>query len=98
MRGFDASVLRSSRLVNLDSEGEYEATVSCAGGVRSHIFFDSDKEDLPEGYSSVMIEVGGLFGGHSGADVNLGEKARLRLSRDFSMPHQRTVTSVCPKS
>lgn len=79
MRGFYASVLKSSRLVNLDSEGEYEATVSCAGGVRSHIFFDSDKEDLPEGYSSVMIEVGGLFGGHSGADVNLGRKGAVAV-------------------
>lgn len=72
MRGFDASCLKSSRLVNLDSEGEYEATVSCAGGVRSHIYFDSDKEEAPATYSTVTVEISGLFGGHSGADVNLG--------------------------
>lgn len=77
MRGFDASVLKSSRLVNLDSEGEYEATVSCAGGVRSHIYFDSDTETVPEGYTVLKLEVSGLFGGHSGADVNLGRKGAV---------------------
>ncbi len=79
MRGFDSSVLKSSRLVNLDSEGEYEATVSCAGGVRSHVFFTADNERVPDNYSRILIEIGGLFGGHSGTDINIGRKGAVAV-------------------
>lgn len=80
MRGFDPSVLKSTRLLNLDSEGEYEATVSCAGGVRSHIFFTADKEDVPDSYTRISIEISGLFGGHSGSDINLGRKGAVAVA------------------
>lgn len=77
MRGFDASVLRSKRLLNLDSAGEFEATAACAGGVRSHIYFTSEEEPVPDSYTTLKIEVGGLFGGHSGEDINLGRKGAV---------------------
>lgn len=71
MRAFDANKASARRLINLDSAGEGEATVSCAGGVRSHIQFDA--EMLPvEDKAVVTVEIGGLFGGHSGEDINLG--------------------------
>lgn len=71
MRAFDATKANSRRLINLDSAGEGEATVSCAGGVRSHIHFDADLTPL-NGEDVISIEIGGLFGGHSGEDINLG--------------------------
>lgn len=79
MRGFDASVLSSSRLINLDSAGEFEATVACAGGVRSHITFKFDESAVPDDYRCVKIEVSGLFGGHSGEDINLGRKGAVAV-------------------
>ncbi len=77
MRAFDPSQVKSTRLLNLDSAGENEATAACAGGVRSHITFAYDKEPAPEGYVGVQLEVGGLFGGHSGEDINLGRKGAI---------------------
>ncbi|MGN1410774.1 MAG: beta-Ala-His dipeptidase [Eubacteriales bacterium] len=79
MRGFDASVLKSKRLLNLDSAGEFEATAACAGGVRSHIYFSSEEENIPDGYANIKIEVGGLFGGHSGEDIHLGRKGAVAV-------------------
>lgn len=72
MRTFDTSLAKSRRLINLDSAGEGIATVSCAGGVRSHIDFAFDSDPVPVGYVPVTIEIGGLFGGHSGEDIHLG--------------------------
>ncbi|MBE6542415.1 MAG: aminoacyl-histidine dipeptidase [Ruminococcaceae bacterium] len=72
MSAFDTSLPKSTRLLNLDSAGEGVATVSCAGGVRSHIYFNYDSCDVPANYSTVKFEIGGLFGGHSGEDINLG--------------------------
>lgn len=72
MRNFNASIVKSKRLINIDSAGEGEATVSCAGGVRSHIFFDTEDRTPAYGYDSLSVFVSGLFGGHSGEDINLG--------------------------
>ncbi len=72
MRAYDASVLKSSRMINLDSAGEHEVTVSCTGGVRSHIIFEADEAPLPKNYTVLRVEVGGLFGGHSGEDIHRG--------------------------
>ncbi len=74
MRSFDASKPKARRLINLDSAGEGEATVSCAGGVRSHVHFAGKKSPLDAGYEVLRLEVAGLAGGHSGEDINLGRK------------------------
>lgn len=75
MRTFDPAALgmKSRRLINLDSAGEGMATVSCAGGVRSHVYFKKRQSELrDEQYSTLNVSIGGLFGGHSGEDINLG--------------------------
>ena len=74
MRSFDPSVLKAKRLINLDSAGEGEATIACAGGVRSHIRLSAAKSPLENGYAVLCLEVSGLAGGHSGEDINLGRK------------------------
>jgi dipeptidase D len=74
MRSFDAGKLKARRLLNLDSAGEGEATVSCAGGVRSHIRYAPKKEPVSAAASFISLEVTGLFGGHSGEDIHLGRK------------------------
>lgn len=72
MRTFDASKAKARRLINLDSAGEGEATVSCAGGVRSHITFSAEKTPVEAEESVVRLEISGLAGGHSGEDIHLG--------------------------
>ncbi len=77
MRAFDSSILKARRMLNLDSATEGEAIVSCAGGVRSHIYFSMETEDVPDGYTVWNFSVGGLFGGHSGEDVHLGRTGAI---------------------
>ncbi len=76
MRQFDPTVLRSRRMINLDSAGEGEATVSCAGGVRSRIHFPYD-DAAPCGDTHLCVYIKGLAGGHSGEDIHLGRIGAL---------------------
>ncbi len=67
-RGIDLSMLTGSRMINLDSEEEGIFLTSCAGGARV-------KCRLPLGMVSregtkVEVSVGGLQGGHSGAEIH----------------------------
>jgi len=77
MRSFDASLAKSRRLINLDSAGEGVATVSCAGGVRSHISFPAEYQPLDAGARVFSLSVTGLAGGHSGEDIHLGRIGAL---------------------
>ena len=77
MRAFDPSVVKSRRMLNLDSATEGEAIVSCAGGVRSHVYFPAEYAPVPETCSYCTLTVGGLFGGHSGEDVHLGRTGAI---------------------
>ena len=77
MRAFDPSGVRSRRMLNLDSATEGEAIVSCAGGVRSHVYFPYETAPVPEGYTVCTLSVGGLFGGHSGEDIHLGRTGAI---------------------
>ncbi len=64
----DKSKISARTMINLDSEDEGVATVSCAGG-----FSFTAKKDIlgaeTEGYT-LSINISGLLGGHSGLDIN----------------------------
>lgn len=77
MRAFDPSAVKSRRMLNLDSATEGEAIVSCAGGVRSHVYFPIETAPVPENYTVCTLAVGGLFGGHSGEDIHLGRTGAI---------------------
>lgn len=72
MRAFDAKQAKARRMVNLDSAGEGVATVSCAGGVRSHVEFPAEFSPIAEDATVYSVSLNGLAGGHSGEDINLG--------------------------
>ncbi|MDD6037181.1 MAG: aminoacyl-histidine dipeptidase [bacterium] len=66
----DLSMLKGNKILNLDSEDEGVMTVSCAGG-------NSTFATLPLAYESMSgtalnLEVKGLKGGHSGAEIDKG--------------------------
>lgn len=74
---FDYSVVTARKMINLDSESEGEVCAGCAGGVRSKISF----KPTPEASSGdvITLSVDGLFGGHSGVEINCGRANAIIL-------------------
>ena len=62
--------LKGDYLINLDSGCDDCFYAGCAGGVENYGIFTPQWEDSPAG-TGVKIEVMGLEGGHSGADIHL---------------------------
>lgn len=78
--GLDASLLKGSYLLNLDSEEEGTILTSCAGGMTVNGTFTWEKVER-EGYP-VRIQISGLKGGHSGTEIDKNrENAVLVLTR-----------------
>lgn len=76
----DKSQIHARTMINLDSEEEGVATVSCAGGVVARLSRPVAREHA----AGVMltIEISGLLGGHSGADIHLERgNANLLMAR-----------------
>ncbi len=69
--GFDYSVVTAKSLINLDSEEEGVATVSCAGGIALDFTLKCERVPLPSFARPVSVEISGLMGGHSGAEIHL---------------------------
>ena len=67
---FDYSVVTAKRMINMDSADEGEIVVGCAGGQRSELLFSASVEQFKS--PTLKISVKGLFGGHSGEDINKG--------------------------
>ncbi|HWR01651.1 MAG TPA: aminoacyl-histidine dipeptidase [Chlorobaculum sp.] len=70
--GLKPGLLGGGILLNMDSEDEGELFIGCAGGINGTITFNHDEQPVPAGYEGFSISVGGLKGGHSGMDINLG--------------------------
>jgi len=67
-KALDASVLTGRRMINLDSEDEGIVLTSCAGGLRKNCMLPMDRAQMTGiGYH---LEVTGLKGGHSGAEIH----------------------------
>lgn len=67
-REIDLSMLKGKRLLNLDSEEEGIFLTSCAGGARVRCSVPVTREAC-EGVT-YEVTVGGLLGGHSGAEIH----------------------------
>lgn len=84
----DASVVDSKKLINLDSEEEGVIYIGCAGGIDLVGSLETELDDVPENWETVEISVGGLKGGHSGAEIDRGRAnavtvlSRLLMSID----------------
>ena len=65
----DKSQIDARIMINLDSEEEGVATVSCAGGVVATYTRPVAREH--KAGSALTLEISGLLGGHSGADIHL---------------------------
>ncbi len=67
-RALDMSVLKGTRMINLDSETDNKVTVSCAGGSDFKVIIPL-KRTLQQG-TLITMEFKGMLGGHSGDKIN----------------------------
>lgn len=94
VNNLDYEIFKGKTLINLDTEEYGQVYVSSAGGARTSIQFIFESKTLKSQKNSlVSIEVKGLSGGHSGAEIhlNLGNSNKIlsetlyHLSKKYNM-------------
>lgn len=68
----DASSFEARLLINIDNAVEHELLAGSCGGMGVMLRIPADECEVPEGYSAYNVNISGLFGGHSGEDINKG--------------------------
>jgi len=81
--GLEAGLLKGSIFINLDSEGEGELYIGCAGGINAESYFPYASEAAESNVSAFELRLTGLKGGHSGLDINLGRGNANKLMNRF---------------
>lgn len=85
----DVAPLKGRQMLNLDSEAEGIFTVSCAGGNTSACRLPLTR--APFDGAGVTVAVGGLTGGHSGAEIHKGRaNANVLMGRILRAAARRT--------
>lgn len=86
----DPDNFEGSILLNLDTEDDDELSIGCAGGIDTNTHYTYRETDTPGGVKSVILNIKGLKGGHSGMDIDKGRgnanKLMNRLLHDAPMP------------
>jgi dipeptidase D len=78
-RGLASGTLHGRMLINLDTEEWGHFYLGCAGGVDVEVRHPCERQEVPQGYALVRLEVSGLRGGHSGIDIHLGRGNAIKL-------------------
>ena len=92
--GLDCSVLNGKRMINLDSEEDGVMWVSCAGGVRADVVLDVGYTETCK--NCFEINVSGLHGGHSGAEIHNGyANANKVLGRVLAALQDKADFELC---
>ncbi len=76
-KAFDYSLVKSRKMINLDSENDGEVIVGCAGGTFHKVTFELNMTGLCG--EVLAISMGGLMGGHSGENINSGRANANKL-------------------
>ena len=73
-KDIEPGILKGKILLNTDSEADGELYMSCAGGLDIEATFRYQEKETQqlENYTAYKVTLGGLLGGHSGVDINLG--------------------------
>lgn len=80
--GLKGSILKGTRLLNVDSEEEGFLVTGSAGGELIEATLDVKEEDI-KGYEGLNISVKGLNGGHSGMEIDKKRGNALKISLDI---------------
>ena len=73
----DLTLLKGTKLINIDSEEEGYLTCGCAGGITCRTSFSLDPQ--PDKGLAVKLRISGLKGGHSGAEIHMQKGNALKL-------------------
>ena len=73
----DCSVLKSKKMLNIDSEEEGYLLVSCAGGVTSTCYLPVERQKKDG--MTMELTISGLNGGHSGVEIDKGRANACQL-------------------
>lgn len=93
-RGIDLSMLTGNRMINLDSEEEGIFLTSCAGGARVNCVLPLVLEERRG--TAVELTVGGLMGGHSGAEIHKERgNSNCLLGRALYRISEKLSVSLC---
>lgn len=67
-------MLKSKRLINLDSEDDGQIFIGCAGGIDTlaKMHYKGERLEAKGERLAIRLSVSGLTGGHSGDDINKG--------------------------
>jgi len=82
-RNFNYDGLKASYLINLDGEEENTAIVGCAGGIRMRYTNKYNLAKITENEDVYTLKITGLFGGHSGVDIDKGRINSNLLAATF---------------
>ncbi len=74
-----SEMLRSTNLINLDSEEQESIYIGCAGGAGINIALPIKREAVPAESSCYRVTLKGLKGGHSGVDIHLQRGNAIQL-------------------
>ena len=88
---FDISKLESDILVNIDSEEYGSIYVSSAGCSRVRTFLEFDAEEIVLKDNIYNLEIKGLQGGHSGADIHENHANAIKILNEIL----RRVSIMC---
>jgi len=82
-------------LINLDGEDE-SFIVGCAGGENTEITLKLDWSDAPTGLDCFTLKVSGLYGGHSGVDIDKGRANAIKLlTKTIAQLQERFDLRMC---
>lgn len=84
--------LKAKYLLNLDSEEDGEATISCAGGMDTIGERPLALEAAPTGWQAWTLELNKLPGGHSGLQIHEGRANAIRVLAEIL----QTLEKVTP--
>ncbi|MDO5153888.1 MAG: aminoacyl-histidine dipeptidase [Eubacteriales bacterium] len=91
-KAIDLSELKGRTLINLDSEDEGVFTVSCAGGARATISLPVERRTV---YGPcIRLNVDGLQGGHSGAEIHKNRANANKVMGEF-MSRIQKIMPLC---
>ena len=91
IENFDFSVLKGSRVINLDSDDVGVLVVGCAGGPVVRVELPVSKKPADREKSYFEITLRGLLGGHSGEDIHRGRANANKLAVRVLMAVQREM-------
>ncbi len=94
---FDYSMVKSRRMINLDSAEEDTVIIGCCGGIRTELTLLVTKNECKN--DGIKITIGGLCGGHSGEDINKGRlNSNILMGKAIShimKSYEVTISSIC---